>query len=338
MDVLVTGGAGYIGSHVTLALLEAGYRVVAIDNLSNSSAEAISRVQELAGTDVVFVEGDVRDLGLLNSIFSRYNIQGVLHFAGLKSVGESAHQPLDYYDNNVVGTLRLCEVMSSHGINKLVFSSSATVYGAEHSMPLSEQLPTGRPTNPYGRSKLMIEEILSDIVASDPAWQVAVLRYFNPVGAHPSGCIGENPTGIPNNLLPYVSQVAIGRRKILSIFGGDYPTRDGTGVRDYIHVLDLAEGHVKALQAIAYRPGINVWNLGTGKGYSVLEMVRAFESASGCRIPYKFEARRPGDVAECWADATKAAEELNWSAFRNLEEMMADTWNWQNINPEGYKS
>lgn len=334
--ILVTGGAGYIGSHTTLALLEAGYDVLVLDNLCNSSAQSLERVQRICGKAPAFIEGDIRDQSLLNNLFSSHKITAVLHFAGLKAVGESVRLPLDYYENNVAGSVTLCQAMARVGIFRLVFSSSATVYGEPTQMPISEDFPTGVPTNPYGRSKLMIEELLKDLAKSDPRWSIALLRYFNPVGAHTSGMIGEDPNGIPNNLLPYVSQVAIGKLKQLSVFGADYPTPDGTGVRDYIHVVDLAAGHLKALQTMSENSGINVWNLGTGAGYSVLEMIRAFEQASGQPIPYKLIERRPGDIAECWADPSKAARELGWKAERGLSEMMSDTWRWQSGNPQGY--
>lgn len=334
--VLVTGGAGYIGSHTILSLLEAGIEVVALDNLCNSSIESIFRVEMLSGKSVTFVEGDIRDTAVLETLFNEHNISAVLHFAGLKSVGESAKSPISYYENNVVGSLNLFRAMARARVFELVFSSSATVYGDPSHIPISENLPVGVPTNPYGRSKLIIEEILRDISQADPQWNIAILRYFNPVGAHYSGMIGEDPNGIPNNLLPYISQVAIGRLSKLSVFGNDYPTRDGTGVRDYIHVVDLANGHLKALQAISIRSGIHVWNLGTGNGYSVLEMIRAFEKISGKTIPFNIAPRRKGDIAECWADSSKANEELDWRAERDLEVMIKDTWHWQSVNPKGY--
>ncbi|MFC0667594.1 UDP-glucose 4-epimerase GalE [Azotobacter chroococcum] len=334
--ILVTGGAGYIGSHAVLALLEAGFEVVVLDNLCNSSAESLVRVAGICGRAPVFIEGDIHDARLLDGLFAAHEITAVLHFAGLKAVGESVRKPLEYYENNVVGSVRLCQAMSRAGVFRLVFSSSATVYGEPAEMPLSEDSPTGSPTNPYGRSKLMVEEILRDLAASDPRWSIAVLRYFNPVGAHHSGKIGEDPRGIPNNLLPYIGQVAIGKLKELAVFGGDYPTQDGTGVRDYIHVVDLAGGHLKALQAIACQAGWRAWNLGAGKGYSVLDMIQAFEQASGCVIPYRIVARRPGDIPVCWADPARAERELGWKAQRGLADMMADTWRWQSMNPQGY--
>lgn len=305
MKILVTGGAGYIGSHTTLALLEAGYEVVVLDNLCNSSAESLHRVERICGKAPIFVQGDIRDRALLDEIFANYRIEAVLHFAGLKAVGENVREPLSYYENNVAGSVSLCQSMAAAGVFRLVFSSSATVYGEPAQMPISEDFPTGIPTNPYGRSKLMVEDVLRDLAVADSRWSIALLRYFNPVGAHESGLIGEDPNGIPNNLLPYVAQVAIGKLKELSVFGNDYPTADGTGVRDYIHVVDLADGHLKALQRISSRPGLNVWNLGTGKGYSVLEMVQAFEQVSGRPVPYRIVARRSGDIAECWANPHK---------------------------------
>jgi UDP-glucose 4-epimerase len=284
------------------------------------------------------VEGDIRDTALLSNLFASHNISAVLHFAGLKAVGESVQQPLTYFDNNVAGTVSLCKAMAMAGVFSMVFSSSATVYGEPETVPLCERTPTGKPTNPYGRSKLMVEDMLRDVAISDSRWHLAVLRYFNPVGAHPSGLIGEDPNGIPNNLLPYVSQVAVGKLKELAIFGNDYSTADGTGVRDYIHVVDLARGHLKALEAIKTRAGFNVWNLGTGQGYSVFEMVRAFEKASGRPVPYRIVHRRPGDIAECWADPTKAWNEMGWCAERDLGEMMVDSWRWQSRNPNGYEA
>lgn len=334
--ILVTGGAGYIGSHTTLALLQAGYNVIVLDNLSNSSKESLRRVGILSGKSLEFIQGDIRDRVLLDGLFASNQISAVLHFAGLKSVGESVRVPLDYYENNVAGSVTLCQAMAQAGVFTLVFSSSATVYGEPLQMPISEDFPTGVPTNPYGRSKLMVEELLQDSAKSEPRWSIALLRYFNPVGAHPSGMIGEDPNGLPNNLLPYVSQVAIGKLKHLSVFGDDYPTHDGTGVRDYIHVQDLAEGHLSALSAISLKTGVSIWNLGTGIGYSVLEMIRAFEHASVRTVSFRVVERRPGDIAECWADPKKAAHELNWKAKRGLQEMMNDTWRWQVGNPKGY--
>nr|WP_279162739.1 UDP-glucose 4-epimerase GalE [Plesiomonas shigelloides] len=336
MAILVTGGAGYIGSHTVLELLNSGNDVVIIDNLCNSSRESLRRVEALTGRNVTFYEADVCDRSALQTIFAQHAIDAVIHFAGLKAVGESTQIPLKYYQNNIAATLVLCEEMERAGVFRLVFSSSATVYGDPHTVPIQEHFPTSA-TNPYGRSKLMVEEMLRDIVAADPRWSVVLLRYFNPVGAHISGQIGEDPNGIPNNLLPYIAQVAIGRLKQLSVFGNDYPTPDGTGVRDYIHVVDLSLGHLKALQYIADRHGVFTFNLGTGQGYSVLEMVKAFEQASGRAVPYQVVARRPGDIAVCYAEPDLAAQELGWRAERGLPEMMADTWRWQSQNPNGYK-
>jgi UDP-glucose 4-epimerase len=337
MTILVTGGAGYIGSHTMLALLMAGYKVVVLDNLCNSSAESLSRVKRIVGRDVTFVQGDIRDAALLVRLFASHNIDSVLHFAGLKAVGESVAQPLRYYDNNMHGSRTLLQACADSGVFKLVFSSSATVYGQPVQMPISEACPVGQPTNPYGRSKLMVEDMLRDLTTSDPRWRIAILRYFNPVGAHVSGLIGEDPNGIPNNLLPYVAQVAVGKLPELAVFGNDYPTPDGTGVRDYIHVVDLADGHLRALDALQTRTGTHVWNLGTGKGYSVFEMVKAFEVASGRRVPYRIAPRRPGDIATCYADPTKAEQELGWKAQRGLDEMMRDAWRWQQMSPNGYR-
>lgn len=334
--VLVTGGTGYIGSHTTLSLLQAGYSVVVLDNLSNSSTVPLRRIEKICGQPPVFVQGDVRDTALVEALLRQHAVSAVLHFAGLKAVGESVSEPLRYYENNVAGSLSLCQAMARAGVFRLVFSSSATVYGEPDSVPYREDFPAGVPTNPYGRSKLMVEDMLKDIAASDDRWSVALLRYFNPVGAHESGLIGEDPQGIPNNLLPYISQVAIGRLQELSIFGGDYATPDGTGVRDYIHVMDLAEGHLKALEVLTTHRGASIWNLGTGQGYSVLEMVRAFERASGRPVPYRLVPRRPGDIAACWADTQLAARELNWRTTRDLDRMMRDTWRWQSMNPRGY--
>ena len=335
MRVLVTGGAGYIGSHTALVLLEAGHDVVVVDNLSNSKQEALRRVEQLTGRTVEFHRVDLLDRPGLDQVFRGGRFDAVLHFAGLKAVGESVSQPLRYFHNNVTGTLVLLEVMDQHQVRTLVFSSSATVYGDPHAVPITEDFPLSA-TNPYGRSKLMIEEILRDLHRAEPSWRVGILRYFNPVGAHPSGRIGEDPDGIPNNLLPYVAQVAVGRLPELAVFGNDYPTPDGTGVRDYIHVMDLAEGHVRALDRLAASPGLHVWNLGTGRGYSVLEMVAAFERASGRKVPYWVAPRRAGDVAACWADPGRAREELGWTASRGLDEMCADAWRWQAANPHGY--
>lgn len=336
--ILVTGGAGYIGSHTTLALLQSGFDVLVIDNLCNSSVESLRRVEQIAGRAPVFVEGDICDAALLRRLFAEHSIEAVLHFAGLKAVGESVAQPLRYYDNNVHGSQVLLQACADAGVFNFVFSSSATVYGEPAQMPISEACSVGQPTNPYGRSKLMVEDILRDLAVSDPRWRIAILRYFNPVGAHESGLIGEDPNGIPNNLLPYIAQVAVGKLPELAVFGNDYPTPDGTGVRDYIHVVDLAEGHLRALEALHTRTGTHVWNLGTGHGYSVLAMIRAFEAASGQRVPYRVVPRRLGDIATCYADPTQAERELGWKARRGLSEMMCDAWRWQSTNPSGYKA
>lgn len=336
MKILVTGGAGYIGSHTCYELLIAGHEVVVIDNLSNSSPKSLQRVEELASKSIQFYEMDLLDEVGLERLFSECApIDGVIHFAGLKAVGESVSEPLRYYNNNIKATLNLCETMVRHEVKNIIFSSSATVYGNPESVPITEEFPLSC-TNPYGRTKLMSEEILSDICGAQPGWNVVLLRYFNPVGAHESGRIGEDPGGIPNNLMPFVAQVAVGKLKELSIFGGDYPTRDGTGVRDYIHVVDLALGHVKALQRIRGNHGLSIYNLGTGNGYSVLEVVDAFAKASGREVPYRIVARRPGDIAECYADPGKAFKELGWRAEREIEEMCASAWRWQKNNPNGY--
>ncbi|USE37437.1 UDP-glucose 4-epimerase GalE [Endozoicomonas sp. SCSIO W0465] len=335
--ILVTGGAGYIGSHTCVELLNDGYEIIVLDNLSNSSEESLRRVQEITGKSLEFVKGDIRDHQLLNSLFSNHEISSVIHFAGLKAVGESVSMPLAYYDNNVHGTLVLLEAMKQANAKTLVFSSSATVYGDPASLPISEDFPTSA-TNPYGRSKLMIEEILQDLHVSDNSWRIALLRYFNPVGAHPSGRIGEDPNDIPNNLMPYISQVAIGKLEKLSVFGDDYPTHDGTGVRDYIHVVDLAIGHVRAIEKLQKSAGIHAWNLGVGKGYSVLEMVAAFEQASEQPVPYQIAPRRSGDIAACYANPEKALSELGWKAEKGLDDMVSDSWRWQSANPNGYHS
>ncbi len=335
MRVLVTGGAGYIGSHTVLRLLEEGHDVAVVDNLSNSHPEALRRVAEITGRDAPLHEVDIRDGDGLARVFAAFRPDSVIHFAGLKAVGESVEIPQHYYANNVEGTLSLLRVMDAHGCRTLVFSSSATVYGLAETMPLREDAPLWA-TNPYGWTKLMIEQILRDVAVADDRWHVALLRYFNPVGAHVSGRIGEDPAGIPNNLMPYIAQVAVGRREHLSVFGDDYPTPDGTGVRDYIHVVDLADGHLAALQALLGRSGCHPWNLGTGRGYSVLEMVAAFEGASGRPVPYEIAPRRSGDVATSYADPARARDELGWSADRTVDEMCADTWRWQSANPNGY--
>jgi UDP-glucose 4-epimerase len=336
MKVLVTGGAGYIGSHTCVELLEAGHQVVVIDNLCNSSRVSLDRVAGITGRRATFVEGDIRDRGTLTRIFSREGIDAVIHFAGLKAVGESVRLPLAYYQNNITGSLTLLESMAAAGIKRLVFSSSATVYGDPDSLPITEDFALSA-SNPYGRSKLMIEEMLRDLQAADDAWDISILRYFNPVGAHESGLIGEDPGGIPNNLMPCIARVAVGRLERLSIFGGDYPTADGTGVRDYIHVVDLARGHLAALDKLAGHPGVITHNLGTGRGYSVLEVVRAFEQASDRPVPYWIGDRRPGDIAACYADPTRASVELGWRAERGLEQMCRDSWRWQRANPEGFQ-
>jgi len=335
--ILVTGGAGYIGSHTTLALLQAGFDVVVLDNLCNSSVESLHRVAKLAGRAPIFVQGDIRDRYLLEKTLVNSSVQAVLHFAGLKAVGESVVQPLRYYNNNVLGTVTLCQAMAAVGLFTIVFSSSATVYGQSSTVSITEDQPADRATNPYGRSKFMVEKMLDDLAASDPRWCIALLRYFNPVGAHQSGMIGEDPQGIPNNLLPYITQVAVGKLPELTVFGYDYPTVDGTGVRDYIHVMDLAKGHLAALNALQARKGIHVWNLGTGQGYSVLQIIKAFEIASGSPLPYSLGPRRPGDIAVCYANTSKAASELGWSSKHELLRMMQDAWRWQMMNPDGYK-
>lgn len=335
--ILVTGGAGYIGSHTVLLLLEAGHKVVVLDNLSNSSPESLRRVEQLTGKAVTFREGDIRDAACLDALFAEFAVSGVVHFAGLKAVGESVAEPLRYYDCNVVGTIRLLEAMARAGVKRLVFSSSATVYGDPASVPINEDFPLST-TNPYGASKLHIEDMLRDLYVSDDSWDIALLRYFNPVGAHESGQIGEDPSGIPNNLMPYIAQVAVGKREKLSVFGGDYSTPDGTGVRDYIHVMDLAEGHLAALRALKDKGGLLTVNLGTGRGYSVLEMVTAFASACGRDVPYAIVERRPGDVAQCFADPAHAQAVLDWKARRGIEEMCQDHWRWQENNPGGYRS
>lgn len=336
MRVLVTGGAGYIGSHTVVELLNADYDVVVVDNLDNSYEESLKRVEQVCGRDVEFHEVDILHKNALSDVFATGPVDAVIHFAALKAVGESVEQPLRYYHNNITGTLVLCEVMKEHGVTDIVFSSSATVYGDPHAVPITEDFPL-HATNPYGHSKLMMEQILTDVQVANPDWNVALLRYFNPVGAHESGEIGEDPNGIPNNLLPFIAQVAVGRLERLSVFGGDYPTPDGTGVRDYIHVVDLAVGHLCALDKLAEKPGRVVYNLGTGSGNSVLEMVHAFEQASGKKIPYEIVERRPGDIAECYADPTLAQNELGWQTTRGIDEMCSDTWRWQSKNPDGYK-
>ena len=336
MSVLVTGGAGYIGSHTCVELLESGYDVVVIDNLCNSNARSLDRVEEITGKKLRFYEGDVRDEALLNTIFAENQIDCVIHFAGLKAVGESVSIPWKYYDNNLNSTLVLTKVMEQFGVKNIIFSSSATVYTADNEMPLRETSRTGNCTNPYGWTKYMTEQILSGMAFADKEWGIVLLRYFNPIGAHESGRIGEDPRGIPNNLMPYITQVAIGRREYLSVYGNDYDTHDGTGVRDYIHVVDLSKGHVAAVRYNSCHTGCNVFNLGTGTGYSVLDMVRTFEEASDVKIPYQIVDRRPGDLAVCYADPAKSAEELGWKAEKNLFDMCRDSWKWQSTNPQGY--
>lgn len=335
MNILVTGGAGYIGSHTCLELLENGHDVTVVDNLINSKYESLNRVQELAHKKLNFHQVDLLDKPALEAIFAQTRFDAVIHFAGLKAVGESVQIPLQYYHNNLTGTFTLCQVMQAYQVKNLVFSSSATVYGDPVQVPIQESLPCA-PTSPYGRTKWMIEMVLQDLQASDPAWNIILLRYFNPVGAHSSGRIGEDPQGIPNNLLPFIAQVAVGRLPELQVFGDDYPTSDGTGVRDYLHVVDLADGHIKALEILKDNPGVKIYNLGTNRGYSVLELVRAFEQASGRKIPYRVVGRRPGDIAVSYADASQANQELGWNSQKTLDEICADTWRWQSNNPHGY--
>ena len=337
MKILVTGGAGYIGSHTCVELLEAGYDVVVVDNLYNASPKVIGRIKEITGKDVTFYEKDIRDLDAMNEIFAKEKPDTVIHFAGLKAVGESVRKPLEYYENNIAGTLTLCKAMRENGCKNIIFSSSATVYGNPAFIPITEECPKGVCTNPYGWTKHMLEQILTDIHTADPEWNVILLRYFNPIGAHKSGLIGEDPKGIPNNLLPYVAQVAVGKLPCLGVFGDDYDTLDGTGVRDYIHVVDLAKGHVKALKKIEDNSGLSIYNLGTGKGYSVLDIVKNFEAATGVKIPYVIKPRRPGDIATCYSDASKAERELGWKAENGIKEMCADSWRWQSNNPNGYE-
>jgi UDP-glucose 4-epimerase len=335
MSILVTGGAGFIGSHTVVELLKDNKEVIVVDNLSNSKREALDRVEEITGKSLTFYKTDLLNKEEMDEIFSKHDVDAVIHFAGFKAVGESVEKPLSYYHNNITGTLYLCELMKKHGVYNIVFSSSATVYGDPHEVPIKEDFPLSA-TNPYGRTKLFIEEILRDLYVSDDNWNVALLRYFNPVGAHKSGRIGEDPNDIPNNLMPYITQVAVGKLDKLSVFGDDYPTHDGTGVRDYIHVVDLALGHLKALEKLQTNPGVVTYNLGTGQGYSVLDVVKAFEKASGQEIPYKITDRRPGDIASCYADPSKAEKELGWKAERTLVDMCKDAWRWQSQNPEGY--
>lgn len=336
MSILVTGGAGYIGSHTCVELLNLGYEVVVVDNLTNSNEESLNRVKEITGKNLTFYKADLLDKDAIDQIFEKETIDSVIHFAGLKAVGESVQKPLEYYHNNITGTLILCDVMRKHNVKNIVFSSSATVYGTPKTVPIKEDFPLST-TNPYGSTKLMLEQILTDINVSDPEWNVILLRYFNPIGAHESGTIGEDPKGIPNNLIPYITQVAVGKLECVSVYGDDYDTIDGTGVRDYIHVVDLALGHVKSIEKLKENKGVLVYNLGTGNGYSVLQMVKSFEKASGREIKYAIKPRRPGDIATCYADATKAKEELHWEATRGLELMCEDSWRWQKNNTNGYE-
>ena len=337
MAILVTGGRGYIGSHTVVELQNNGYDVVVLDNLSNSSVKSLDRVKAITGKDVKFYEGDIRDRKILEKIFDNEKIDSCIHFAGLKAVGESVEKPWEYYDNNITGTLTLVDEMRKHGVKNIIFSSSATVYGDPAQIPITEECPKGQCTNPYGWTKSMLEQILSDMQKADNEWNVVLLRYFNPIGAHQSGTMGENPNGIPNNLMPYITQVAVGKREELGVFGNDYDTPDGTGVRDYIHVVDLADGHVKALKKIEENAGLCIYNLGTGTGYSVLDIVKNFEEANNLKIPYSIKPRRAGDIATCYADPSKAKKELGWEAKYGIKEMCADSWRWQKNNPNGYE-
>lgn len=336
VTIIVTGGAGYIGSHTLIELIAAGYDIVVVDNLCNSSELALQRVEKITGTSIPFYAADIRDKSALNIILDNHDIDTCIHFAGLKAVGESVAKPHEYYDNNITGTLTLIDALRSHNIKNIIFSSSATVYGVPATIPITEDCPKGICTNPYGWTKWMIEQMLTDLHTADPTYNIVLLRYFNPIGAHESGLIGENPNGIPNNLMPYITQVAVGKRECLHIFGNDYDTPDGTGVRDYIHVVDLARGHVKALEAIKRNCGVAVYNLGTGKGYSVLDIVKAFEAVNDVKIPFVIDSRRPGDIAICYSDPSKAERELGWKAAYGIEDMCRDSWNWQKKNPEGY--
>ena len=336
MAILVTGGAGYIGSHTCVELLNEGYEVVVLDNLSNSSEKSLERVKQITGKEVKFYKGDILDRDILKKILETENIESCIHFAGLKAVGESVEKPWEYYNNNIAGTLVLTDEMRKHGCKNIIFSSSATVYGDPAMIPITEECPKGTCTNPYGWSKSMLEQILSDMQKADPEWNVILLRYFNPIGAHKSGLIGENPNGIPNNLMPYITQVAVGKLKELGVFGNVYDTPDGTGVRDYIHVVDLAKGHVKAINKLKENVGLGIYNLGTGTGYSVLDIVKNFEAATGVKIPYVIKPRRAGDIATCYSNAAKAEKELGWKAQFGIKEMCADSWNWQKNNPNGY--
>ena len=337
MAILVTGGAGYIGSHTCVELLNAGYDVVVVDNLYNSSEKALQRVEQITGKKVKFYEVDLLDQPALKNVFDKETRESVIHFAGLKAVGESVHKPLEYYHNNITGTLILCDEMRKHGVKDIVFSSSATVYGDPAEIPITEHCPKGEITNPYGRTKGMLEQILTDLHTADDEWNVVLLRYFNPIGAHESGLIGEDPKGIPNNLVPYIAQVAVGKLEYLNVFGNDYDTPDGTGVRDYIHVVDLAKGHVKAVKKLTDKEGVSIYNLGTGVGYSVLDVLHAYEKACGKTLKYEIKPRRDGDVAVCYSDSAKAKKELGWVAEKGIEEMCADSWKWQSMNPDGYR-
>lgn len=336
MEILVTGGMGYIGSHTCVQLMNAGMTPVIVDNLCNANAKVLARITAITGKEPVFYQGDIRDETFLDSVFAKHSIDAVIHFAGLKAVGESVEKPVEYYDNNINGTLVLLRSMKRAQVKRIIFSSSATVYGDPASVPITEESAIGNTTNPYGTSKYMVERILNDVLIADNDWSVSLLRYFNPVGAHPTGTMGEDPKGIPNNLTPYITQVAIGRREKVSIYGNDYPTPDGTGVRDYIHVMDLADGHVAALKTVAQSAGLHIYNLGTGKGTSVLEMIAAFSKAAGKPIPYAICDRRPGDIAECWSSPEKAARDMQWRAVRTVDDMAQDAWRWQQQNPEGY--
>lgn len=336
MAVLVTGGAGYIGSHTCVELLNNGYEVVVMDNLYNSNEKALERVEQITGKKVKFYNVDMLDKAAMNEIFERETIDSVIHFAGYKAVGESVRKPLEYYHNNITGTLNLCDVMRNHGVKNIIFSSSATVYGDPAFVPITEDCPKGQITNPYGQTKGMLEQILTDLHVSDPEWNIVLLRYFNPIGAHKAGIIGEDPKGIPNNLVPYIAQVAVGKLEKLGVFGDDYDTPDGTGVRDYIHVVDLAKGHVKAMKKFEDKPEVRIYNLGTGNGYSVLQVLHAFEKACGKTLPYEVKDRRPGDIATCYADPAKAKAELGWEAEYGIDEMCEDSWRWQSTNPNGY--
>ena len=337
MAILVTGGAGYIGSHTVVELQSAGYDVVVVDNLCNSSEKALDRVSKITGKPVKFYKADILDREALNEVFDKEEIDSCIHFAGLKAVGESVAKPWEYYENNIAGTLTLVDVMRKHNVKNIIFSSSATVYGDPAMIPITEECPKGQCTNPYGWTKSMLEQILTDIQKADPEWNVVLLRYFNPIGAHKSGTIGENPNGIPNNLMPYITQVAVGKLKELGVFGNDYDTPDGTGVRDYIHVVDLAKGHVKAMKKLEAKEGVSIYNLGTGVGYSVLDVLHAYEKACGKTLKYEIQPRRDGDIATCYSDCTKAKEELGWVAEKGIEEMCADSWRWQSMNPNGYR-